>query len=208
MFWFKEFLDQVGHDKATLLMHTDPHDPYGQDLFMLLEVLNLTNGEILFSTEKYEPEVLAALYNLVDCTVNISDAEGFGLSTLESLACEVPIIVNMTGGLQQQVTDGENWFGIGIEPASKAVIGSQEVPYICEDRVSKEDFINALLKMYNMPKKERAALGKAGREYVMKDYNFQNFCNRWDEILMHIHEKYGSWENRKNYQSWSLTEVP
>ena len=208
MFWFKEFLDQVGHDKASLLMHTDPHDPYGQDLFMLLEVLNLTNGEIMFSTEKYDTDVLAALYNLVDCTVNISDAEGFGLSTLESLACEVPIIVNMTGGLQQQVTDGENWFGIGIEPASKAVIGSQEVPYICEDRVSKEDFINALLKMYNMPKKERAALGKAGREYVMKDYNFQNFCNRWDEILMHIHEKYGSWENRKNYQSWSLTEVP
>jgi len=207
MFWFKEFLDQVGHDKATLLMHTDPHDPYGQDLFMLLEVLNLTNGEILFSTEKYEPEVLAALYNLVDCTVNISDAEGFGLSTLESLACEVPIIVNMTGGLQQQVTDGENWFGIGIEPASKAVIGSQEVPYICEDRVSKEDFVNALLKIYNMSKKERAALGKAGREYVMKDYNFQNFCDRWDEIFTDIHEKYGSWENRKNYQSWSLMEL-
>ena len=35
--------------------------------------------------------------------MNISDAEGFGLATLESLACETPIIVNMTGGLQEQV---------------------------------------------------------------------------------------------------------
>ena len=41
------------------------------------------------------------LYNSVDCTINISDAEGFGLATLESLSCGVPIIVNMTGGLQQ-----------------------------------------------------------------------------------------------------------
>ena len=81
------------------------------------------------------------MYNMGDVTINISDAEGFGLATLESLSCGTPILVNMTGGLQEQVTDGENWFGIGIEPTSKAVIGSQEVPYICEDRVSKEDFI-------------------------------------------------------------------
>lgn len=36
------------------------------------------------------------MYNMSDVTVNISDAEGFGLSCLESLACEVPVIVNMT----------------------------------------------------------------------------------------------------------------
>ena len=46
------------------------------------------------------------MYNMADCTINISDAEGFGLATLESLACETPIIVNMTGGLQEQVTNG------------------------------------------------------------------------------------------------------
>ena len=50
----------------------------------------------------------------------------------------------MTGGLQEQVTDGKDWFGIGIEPASKAVIGSQQVPFIYEDRICKEDFIAAL----------------------------------------------------------------
>ena len=41
----------------------------------------------------------------------------------------------MTGGLQEQVTDGTNWFGIGLEPVSKAVVGSQEVPFIYEDRL-------------------------------------------------------------------------
>ena len=43
---------------------------------------------------------------------------------------------------------------LGIEPSSKSVIGSQGVPYIHEDRISKEDFINACKKIYNMTKEE------------------------------------------------------
>ena len=37
------------------------------------------------------------MYNMADVTVSISDAEGFGLSIAESLACQTPCIVNMTG---------------------------------------------------------------------------------------------------------------
>jgi len=164
-------------------------------------------GGILLSTDKYPPQTLAMMVGMCDCTINISDAEGFGLATLESLSCGTPIIVNMTGGLQEQVTDGKEWFGIGIEPSSKAIIGSQEVPYIYEDRVSKEDFINALLKMYNMKKEEREELGRKGREHVMKNYNFENYIKKWDEIFTDVHERLGSWENRKNYKSWTFEEV-
>ena len=207
LFWFKEFLDKIGHDKACLIMHTDPYDDHGQDLTAIIKELNIDKGQVLFSQEKYPLEDLAVIYNVVDCTINISDAEGFGLATLESLSCGTPIIVNMTGGLQQQVTDGENWFGIGIEPASKAIIGSQQVPYIYEDRVSKEDFVEALHKMYNMSQKERKELGVKGREYVMKEYNFDTYCSKWNAIFDHVREKHGSWETRKSYKSWDFTEV-
>ena len=132
IFWFKEFLDEVGHDKAALIMHTNPKDPFGQDLHQIIRMTNMDQGQVLFSTEKIGMDQLAMLYNMVDCTVNISDAEGFGLATLESLSCGTPIIVNMTGGLQEQVTDGKSWFGIGLKPDSKTVIGSQEVPFIYE----------------------------------------------------------------------------
>ena len=208
MFWFKEFLDEVGHDKAKLIMHTDPHDPHGQNMYALLDNLRLTDGEITISTNKYPLEGLARLYNMVDCTINISDAEGFGLATFESLACGTPIIVNMTGGLQEQITNGEEWFGIGIEPASKAVIGSQEVPFIYEDRVAKEDFVSALLKMHNLSRKERRALGLRGLEHVTKNYNFKKFCDSWDKLLTEVHEKHGSWDTRKNYSNWRLMEIP
>ena len=207
MFWFKEFLDQVGHDKAMLLMHTDPRDPHGQDLELILRELKLDKGEIVISNEKIPSEMLSMMYNMADCTINISDAEGFGLATLESLSCETPIIVNMTGGLQEQVTDGEEWFGYGIEPSSKAVIGSQQVPYIYEDRISKEDFIQSLLNFYNLSEEERREIGRKGREHVMKNYNFDNFVAEWDRVLTETYENLGSWENRKNYKSWTIEEV-
>ena len=86
IFWFKELLDRVGHDKAMLIMHTDVKDVHGQDLEAIVHELNLVNGEVMFSTNKYPPDTLAKLYNLADCTINVADAEGFGLATFESLA--------------------------------------------------------------------------------------------------------------------------
>jgi glycosyltransferase involved in cell wall biosynthesis len=207
VWWFKEFLDIVGHDKACLLMHTDPRDINGPNLQAIIEELGLTNGEVLFSKDKILPEGLAQMYNAADCVVNLSDAEGFGLSTLESLNCGVPIVVCMTGGLQEQVTDGKNWFGVGIEPASKALVGSQQVPFIFEDRLNKQDFIDAILKMYNMTRKERRELGQAGHGHVHKNYNFENFKKRWVEIMLRVYEKHGSWNDRKNHKAWEFKEV-
>lgn len=207
IYWFKEFLDEVGHDSACLLMHTEPKDPHGQDLVAIIEELGLTNGEISFSVQKLPPEDLANIYSVVDCTINIADAEGFGLSTLESLSCETPIIVNMTGGLQEQVTDGQNWFGIGLEPASRSIIGSQEVPFIYEDRVSKSDFLNAMRKMFHMTDQERADLGRLGRQHVLNNYSLEIYKQNWIKTFKMIEEKFGSWESRNNYQSWKLMEV-
>ena len=210
LWWFKEFLDDVGHDNARIVMHTDPRDQHGQDIIAIMEQTGLTEGQVLLSTTKIPPEKLAQMYNIADCTINISDAEGFGLATLESLSCGTPIIVNMTGGLQEQVTDGTNWFGIGIEPSSKAVIGSQEVPYIYEDRINKDDFINALKKVYEMSPAERSKLGLAGREYTLSNYNFQAFNERWVSLMEEVHEDLGSWnhpEGRKNYQGWEHVEL-
>ena len=207
IFWFKEFLDKIGRDKAMLVMHTDVRDEHGQPLDYLLEHLGLTNGEVVFSVKKMPSEELANFYKLADCTVNIADAEGFGLATLESLSCGTPIIVTMTGGLQEQVTDGENWFGVGLEPASKSIIGSSTVPWIYEDRVSKEDFISALEKIYNMKEEERQRLGAAGRQHVLKNYNFENFNTTWVNTMLNLYEKHGSWESRKNYQGWEMQTV-
>jgi glycosyltransferase involved in cell wall biosynthesis len=144
---------------------------------------------------------------MADCTINISDAEGFGLATLESLSTGTPIIATMTGGLKEQLTDGEEWFGIGIEPSSKALIGSQQVPYIFEDRINKEDFMDALTKMMNMPEGDRRELSRKGLGHVRKNYNFEDFAKKWVELMDSVYEKHGSWKDRKLYKNWTLKEI-
>ena len=230
IFWFNDFLKKLQkkdkNAKATLLMHTEPHDPNGQDLYAIINNLGLGDGRVLISTEKVDLDKLAMIYNAADTTIGISDAEGFGLATFESMACETPIVVTMTGGLQEQVTPlgdvneemmlkrnakaksiTEYEHGIGLEPSSKAIIGSQEVPFIYEDRVSGTQVSDALLKMYEYGAEKRAQLGKSGREHVEKNYNFENFAKQWEKILVETHERHSSWENRKNYKSWELRTV-
>jgi glycosyltransferase involved in cell wall biosynthesis len=207
IWWFKEWLDKVGHDKAMLLMHTEPKDPHGQDLPHIIQHLGLNDGQVLLSTNKVSMEELAAIYCTADYTINISDAEGFGLATLESLSCGTPIIVNMTGGLQEQVTDGRNWFGYGIEPSSKTVIGSLQVPYIYEDRISQRDFEKTLTKAIKNPAKKYKQMASQGCRHVLKSYNFEEYEKSWVDLMDKITEESGSWETRTNYQRWHLLEV-
>ena len=230
IFWFNDFLKKLQkknkNAKASLLMHTEPKDPNGQDLFAIIAELGLNKGEVLISSQKMDPQNLIDIYNAADVTVGISDAEGFGLSTFESLACETPIVVTMTGGLQEQVTKINSVsqkqmlkrnsttksvtlyeHGIGLEPTSKAIIGSQEVPFIYEDRISGDVVVDALMQMYEMGKEKREELGAAGRQHIEENYNFQNFERKWEKIMLNTHEKHGSWDNRKNYKSWELRTV-
>lgn len=204
IWWFKDFLDKVGHDKACLIMHTDVKDQHGQDLEAITQELGLTNGQVMFSQQKVSSQDLAGMYNMADITICISDAEGFGLSTLESLSCGTPILVNMTGGLQDQVTDGKQFFGIGLQPASKAIIGSQQVPYIYEDRLNKDDFVNALVELYEMGQEKRAELGLAGRRWTEDRFNFDKYIQTWDDLFTSIYEEKGSWDDRKGHKSYEV----
>ena len=208
MFWFKEWLDKRElHDKAQLIMHTDPKDAHGQDLQHIAKHLGLTSKQMLFSTQKVELNQLPAYYNIADVTVNISDAEGFGLATLESLSCGTPIIATMTGGLQDQIMGEGGPFGVPLFPASKAIIGSQQVPYIYEDRLNKDHFISALDNMYDMGPEGRMELGKLGRVHVLKNFNFNNFNKQWVDLMTRVHESEGSWSTRKNYNGIIFKEV-
>jgi glycosyltransferase involved in cell wall biosynthesis len=207
IWWFKEWLDKVGHDKATLVMHTDARDQHGQDLPHIIEHLGLNEGQVLLSTNKVPPEQLSIMYNASDYTINISDAEGFGLATLESLSCGTPIIVNMTGGLQEQVTNGTEWFGWGIQPSSKSIIGSLQVPYIYEDRISQSDFEKTMTKALKQPKTKYKKMSEAGIKHVKENFSFENYEKQWVEFMDRVVAESGSWETRKNYKRWHLMEV-
>ena len=99
--------EKRGNKNSLLIMHTDPYDPAGPNLIEVAKSLKIENN-IRFSMEILDKEQINVLYNISDFTLNISFAEGFGLSTLESLYTATPVIVNQTGGLSTQVFNKEN----------------------------------------------------------------------------------------------------
>jgi hypothetical protein len=65
-----------------------------------------------------------------------------------------------------------------------------------------DDFLNAMIKLYETGKEGRAELGKLGREHVMKNYNFEDFNKSWVQLMESVHQRHGSWGSRKNRQNW------
>lgn len=190
---FKGLLDKVGQDKAFLFMHTDPFDQEGANLIEVAKMLDIQPNQISFSNQRIPPEQMSIYYNMADVTVNISNNEGFGLSCLESLSCGTPVIVVKTGGLQDQAQDDEgNVFGVMLEPVTRSIQGSQQIPYLYDDRASDVDLVNALLKMYNMSDDERISLGAKAREWTLKRFSMQNLVGDWDLALEKYISKYKS----------------
>ena len=98
---FRQGLRPEQQDKVCMLMHTAPVDENGTDLPKVVEHL-MPDANIIFAPNKYTEVELNYLYNIADVTINLASNEGFGLATAESVMAGTPIIVNVTGGLQDQ----------------------------------------------------------------------------------------------------------
>ena len=205
---WKMFLDELekkhGHRKATLVMHTEPLDPEGPNLYHVIETLNVTNN-VIFSKNRIAFEEMSLLYNSFDTIVNRSCNEGFGLPTLESMMCGKPIITIKTGGLTRQVEDLETkeQFGIGLDPEVRSLVGNQMVPYIYEDLISHASLSNAFMKMYELGPEARKELGLKAMHHAHKDYDLDNIIGDWDKTLSNLIE---DWQSNKK-PLWTHREI-
>ena len=109
-----------------------------------------------------------ALHNIADCCINISYAEGFGLTTLEAMQTATPIIALKTGGLTRQVVDHRDGTenGVAIPVDLQSLVGSQTVPYIYEDYCSHESIADAFMKLYEAGPQKRKTIGLKAKSYV------------------------------------------
>lgn len=133
---YDKFCNSLSEEDAkncVLLMHTAPVDEAGTDLPVMIKQLEIKH-RIVFSDARIEPRFMNIVFNIADATINLASNEGFGLGTAESLMVGTPIIVNVTGGLQDQCgfkkTYGENALG--------EVVKYDESKYITVDDYDSE----------------------------------------------------------------------
>jgi len=228
---FKTFCDMLPKeeaDKCCLLMHTAPIDDNGTDLPAVAKSL-CPEYKIYFSDKKVDSKQLNHLYNMADVTVNMASNEGFGLGTCESLKAGTPIIVNVTGGLQDQcgfklngkyltaddydeiqsLHDDRKWkdnpeltcgeWAKPVWPSNRALVGSIPTPYIFDDRCRFDDVADKLKEWYDMTPEKRKECGKKGHEFIMSDDSMMSSKAMSDNFISHMDKAFEKWKPRKRY---------
>ena len=221
---YKLFCDKLPKeesDKCLLLMHTAAVDENGTDLPAVIDAL--CPYDVKFTGVKLEQDKLNEIYNLVDCTINIANNEGFGLTTAESLMSGTPIIANVTGGLQDQMgfdysannyiffgslhnrrVHGSTIHGEWVEPVWPSAInlnGSVPTPFIFDDRVNDEETANAIGRMYEMGREERKERGLKGREFMINNLSNKIMC---DKMIEGIEQTFENWKPRERFNLYKI----
>ena len=203
MSW-KIFLDNLekkeGHRDALLIMHTEPLDNEGPNLFTVSEELGIRDN-VFFSRERLDFPQMNVLYNISDFCINISYAEGFGLSTLESMMTGTPIVAVKTGGLTRQVVDHRDGTenGAAIDVKIKSLVGSQAVPFIYEDYAACDEVAEGIMKIYSLNDFEKEMLSEKVQDYAKNEFGMQNTIDMWHDTML---KTLDTW--KENNKKWEL----
>jgi len=210
--------------QAKLILHMDWKDSmgwvfpefiqqYGLDKYLMPPLMgNLDKGEAITD------EGMANLYNCMDVFVLPTGGEGFGIPTVEAMACGVPICVtNYTTGYELiKSNDPENekvpMFPLGgkwddVGPNGRDQLEEED---ICERGIllpykdmwwdtpkraapqralcSEKAICEALEYYYDNPTK-RIAAGKAARAHALKEYSWDVVGKKWIKFFGEITKK-------------------
>jgi len=233
---FKEFayrLPKEQRDKTAFVLHTQPVDNNGTDLPAVVQQM-CPDLNIIFSTNKLSSQHLNYLYNISDLTINLASNEGFGLGTCESLMSGTPIVVNVTGGLQDQcgfrlkdkhityqdykdihsLHDWRKWennkdltHGEWVKPVwpkSRSLQGSPPTPYIFDDRCDWVDASYSIEHFYNMTPEERKECGFKGHEFVTSDDAMMSARHMCQLFIDHMETAFEKWTPRERYEVYKV----
>jgi glycosyltransferase involved in cell wall biosynthesis len=234
---YKHMCDQIKRSggnpeqDAILVMHGAPVDPNGTDLTAV--VSELCPYPVMFSDKILPGEILNVLYNVADVVVNMASNEGFGLGTAEAISAGTPIVVNVTGGLQDQcgfinpktgkyftaddyievktLHRKEEWSTIQhgewvkpVWPSNISLQGSVPTPYIFDDRADFREVGNALYEWYKTPKEERKSAGLKGVEFINNPEVGMSRSNMCQRVVDSIEGCLQTWRPAKRFELHTL----
>jgi glycosyltransferase involved in cell wall biosynthesis len=170
--YFAEWIKSKKIEDAFLYLHVAPTGDFGYDVEQLASYYNIANRIILA-----EPEIgkgineksMAATYSLFDVQMTTSQGEGWGLTTMEGMACGVPQIIPDWSALGEWAKD----YAYPV-PCTDILVTPNFINSI-GGLTSREGMIKALDEVYH-DREKREELREKGLECV---YN-PNY--RWKAI--------------------------
>jgi glycosyltransferase involved in cell wall biosynthesis len=233
---FRLFLDKLPKEQAKkckMLLHTEQVSEHGTDLNAVIDLFFHEDypNNIVFTNMRASVHEMSLLYNMCDAQILLTSNEGWGLSLTEAMLCGLPIIANVTGGMQDQMRfefeDGtwidfdENFpsnhrgtikkhgeWAFPVYPTSRSIVGSPPTPYIFDDRCEPEDATERILEIYNMSKEERKARGLKGREWATSDEAGFTSEHQAKRVIESFDELFSTWTPRTKFEFIKATDYP
>ena len=226
---YKHMMDKLTPEQrkeCVLVWQSAIVDENGTDMKAVQEAL-LPDYPIIYIQESGVPLTdieMNFLYNSVDVYINLASNEGFGLGSCESLHTGTPIVVNVTGGLQDQCGFKNNkgeyltakeyielesnhrgkykehgeWV-VPVFPSNISCQGSPLTPYIFDDRCSFEDGGDALLSWYLRGPEERERCGEIGRQWVNGNDSMMSANSMGDLMIKSIDKCFKEFKPRERF---------
>lgn len=160
---------QARQQRPDLQLHVVGNGPLQENLIRLARELTGPH-DVVFHGSK-EPGDVCALLMASDVFVQHSLdhesgwTEGFGVSIAEASACGLPVVVTDSGGIPDQVTDGENGF---IAPQRDIARLSELMLLLAGDEALRE------------------RLGRAGRKRVIRSFDSRVLARQLEDRLLEI----------------------
>jgi glycosyltransferase involved in cell wall biosynthesis len=224
---FRLFTDQLSPEdaeKCQLTLKTEPIFEHGTDLNAVIEYMCPPETcRVGILNNKLSTEEMNLLYNSVDGVIQISNAEGWGLSLTEAMLTGTPFIASVTGGMQDQMRfedkEGKwiefndefpsNHYGkykkhgewaLPVYTVASTLVGSPPTPYIYDDHHNINDVVDQIMKLYKMSKEERKSIGKKGYDWAKSEeagFTSEIMSNR---VMDAMEELFTTWKPREKYE--------
>ena len=221
------FTDQLSPEeskKCQLTLKTEASFDHGTDLNAVIEYMcppDICRVGIL--DHKLSAEEMNLMYNSADGVIQISNAEGWGLSLTESMLTGTPFIATVTGGMQDQMRfedENGNWvefndefpsnhhgkykkhgeWALPVYISASTLVGSPATPYIYDDHHNIHDVTDQIMKLYKMSKEERKSIGKKGYNWARsKEAGFTSEIMS-SRVVDAMEELFLTWKPREKFE--------
>jgi glycosyltransferase involved in cell wall biosynthesis len=187
---FQEVMDAFArfhkeHPKSAIYFHTLTKQAGGFPIEEYAKVLGIS--DVIYHVEPYEQLYLidagsmARVYNSFDCLLIPSQNEGFGVPIIEAMACEVPVITTDFTAMRDLVEDGKTGYKVKVERKRFTPLLS----YVAVPDV--DDLYKKMEKMYET---DREKMGKAGRKFVVENFDLNVVWERhWKPFLSKLEKE-------------------
>jgi glycosyltransferase involved in cell wall biosynthesis len=170
--YFAEWIRSREVKDAYLYLHVAPTGDQGYDVNQLAQYYGVASRLIIAEPDigqGVSEELVAKTYSAFDIQISTSQGEGFGLTTLEGMACGIPQIVPDWAAL------GEICGGAALTVPCTSTACTPNMINAIGGIADREEFIECLDRLYNSPA-ARDDLSARGLQLAGES------CYRWHEI--------------------------